>query len=163
MTAQPVRQKRVRPLKVHNETQEKWVSGFFWPPEWLRDNCRANESRRPEQKTGRQWLPGSSQPRREEGLVFAFASLCGVLRGPQACLGPRIVEHYSMVPRPASSANPQEYSTVRGLESSDSSGLAIIRTTVSVPLERPVPESKGRAWYVLAIGSVFIYSPVVFG
>ena len=123
MTAQPVRQKRVRPLKVHNETQEKWVSGFFWPPEWLRYNCRANESRRPEQKTGRQWLPGSSQPRREEGLVFAFASLCGVLRGPQACLGPRIVEHYSMVPRPASSANPQEYLTVRGLESSDSSGL----------------------------------------
>ena len=162
MTAQPVRQMPARPFKARNETREKSASVSVWLPGLLRDSCPASEFRRLAQEMGRQGLPGGRQPGREESLVFAFASLCGLLHGPQACLGPRIAEHYSMAPRPASSANSQD-----SIHTADS---GIRRRQRARRQQKPlfsVPENfhfrlSGEP-VVLAIRSVFVYSHVVFG
>src|SRR5258706_13055831 len=79
-----------RPFKARNETLEKSASALVWPPEWRRDNCRASEARPLARKLGPQRLPEGIQIGREEGFVFALASLCGFLSKRQACLGPRV-------------------------------------------------------------------------
>ena len=91
MTAQPVRQMRVLPFKARSETLEKSASESVWPPEWSRDNCRASEFRLV-QELGLQQSPGRIQIGWEEGFVFAFVPLYGLLHGLKPLLDRRFGE-----------------------------------------------------------------------
>src|SRR4030095_585786 len=106
----------VQPFKARNETREKSASESVWPPEWLRDNCRASDFRHLAQELGPQQLPGTIQKGRKESFVFAFASLCG-LHGPSLRWTAGL-ENYSMVPRTAFSEGLLEYKTLRRRKSS---------------------------------------------
>jgi hypothetical protein len=148
VTAQPVRQMHVQPFKVRNETREKSASESVWPPEWLRDSCRASESRRLALKKGQQWPPGNIEAGRE-CLAFALASLV------DGCTAPNLpwaagLEHYSMVHGTGFLPFSSEHGSANSWEAGalfPTNGL--FRVWVGAPI-------------VLAICSVFVYSPVVF-